>query len=109
MPHKLRVESVTSASRLRGALAPGECADLGEFEDGILTVANQERAQKLVDRYHNVSWADDAPDERRQSQITRANADTEGVSYECGVNGCSRTVQSPELTCWQHTEDDSED
>jgi len=43
--------------------------------------------------------------------------DTEGVTEsvasgqspedpECGVNGCSRPVDTPEDTCWQHDEDD---
>lgn len=27
----------------------------------------------------------------------------------CGVNGCGRTVDSPEDTCWQHDEEDDEE
>lgn len=25
--------------------------------------------------------------------------------HECGVNGCSRSVDSPEDVCWQHEDD----
>lgn len=25
--------------------------------------------------------------------------------YNCGVNGCSRTVDNPDETCWQHPTD----
>jgi hypothetical protein len=36
--------------------------------------------------------------------------DTERVSEDspsyCGVNGCQRTVDEPDGSCWQHTEND---
>jgi len=28
--------------------------------------------------------------------------DTEPETFRCGVNDCSREVDSPEDTCWQH-------
>jgi len=33
------------------------------------------------------------------------DAPVESEEYECGVNGCSRDVESPEQTCWQHPND----
>jgi hypothetical protein len=30
--------------------------------------------------------------------------DTDAESYQCGVNGCSREVDSEDATCWQHGE-----
>lgn len=29
-------------------------------------------------------------------------AEDEDAEPECGVNGCSRTVPTPEASCWQH-------
>lgn len=33
------------------------------------------------------------------------STDTEREEYVCGVNGCSRTVDSESATCWQHPND----
>lgn len=30
------------------------------------------------------------------------NGDEDTEEYTCGVNDCSRSVDSPEETCWQH-------
>ncbi len=38
----------------------------------------------------------------RYGPITVLESEDNDESHECGVNGCSRTVDDPEATCWQH-------
>jgi len=38
----------------------------------------------------------------RYGPITAILEDSDEEDFECGVNGCSRTVDDPEATCWQH-------
>jgi len=105
MSHRLRVGRVRSAARLDGALSPGEADEYGTLEGDVLVVDDQSDAEDLVDRHHNVVWADDDESPPERSPPTRANVDNDGAAYECGVNGCSREVDSPDDTCWQHDED----
>jgi len=37
----------------------------------------------------------------RERESTDAN-ESEAETYHCGVNGCSREVDSEDATCWQH-------
>lgn len=32
----------------------------------------------------------------------KGSVDESTEEYTCGVNGCSRDVDSPDATCWQH-------
>lgn len=109
MASRLRVATVASASRLAGALSPGQADEFGEYDaaDQVLVVDDDNEAAALVDSHHNVSWAADAPDstEDDETTVSRATVDSDGATYECGVNGCSREVDSREDTCWQHSED----
>jgi len=93
--YKLRVERVRSTSQLSGALLPGEAEDLGSFDGEILEV---EELNDL-DKYHNVEVV--SSDTNPGVTATQSDEST----YHCGVNGCSRKVDSPEETCWQHSED----
>jgi hypothetical protein len=105
MSHRLRIGRVRSAARLNDALVPGEADEYGTLEGTTLIVDDQSDAATLVDRHHNVAWADtDEPSPERPSP-TRANVGTDGASYECGVNDCSREVADPDDTCWQHDGD----
>jgi len=40
--------------------------------------------------------------EPHPSEGETTDAETDG--YTCGVNGCSRTVDGPNETCWQHSD-----
>jgi hypothetical protein len=105
---RLVVESVTSANAVRRALLPGDADTHGEF-DGETLVVDDADAQTLVDTYPNVRWADaDRDHSATVDQHVSGEAGAEGATYYCGVNDCSREVDSPTGTCWQHTttEDD---
>jgi len=107
MPHRLHVAPVTSSSQLQRALSPGQADDYGTLDGETLVVEDAATAERLVERYPNVSWTDDAtdaptPDER---SVTRGTVEPDSASYDCGVNGCSRSVDSPDDACWQHEED----
>lgn len=103
---RLVVEAVASATELRRGLSPGAAEEYGRLEDGDLVVDDDD-AQMLVDTYPNVRWADagHATDTMADEPAPRADFDGDGVEYRCGVNDCSREVESPEATCWQHGED----
>jgi len=51
-----------------------------------------ERVAAKYDRIEVVGL--DGSEEREESE--------ESEGYVCGVNDCSRNVDSPEATCWQH-------
>lgn len=105
---RLVVEAVTSANRIRRALLPGQADEHGEF-DGDELVVDEADAQALVDTYPNVRWADAGRDHSTDTmvddQTPRAEVDDEGGTFRCGVNDCSREVDSAGDTCWQHSEE----
>lgn len=105
MSYRLAVEPVQSSSQLRRALSPGQAGEHGDFDGETLVVKTENTAKQLIGTYPNVDWADNQ-DTEREPETVRMQADSEGVSYECGVNGCSRTVDGPDDTCWQHEESD---
>jgi hypothetical protein len=107
MSPRLHVAPVTSSSRLQRALSPGQADTHGTLDGETLVVEDAATAERLVERYPNVGWADDsgnddAPDE---ASVTRGTVEPDSARYECGVNGCSRSVDSPSEACWQHEED----
>jgi len=104
---RLVVEAVRSASRIRRALLPADAPDHGEYDGEELVVDGETDAQALVDTYPNVRWADAGRDHTVDTtdQTPRGEVDTDGATYYCGVNECSREVDSPEATCWQHGEE----
>lgn len=101
---RLRVESVSSSSMLRKALSPGDAGNYGDYDEdaGVLETASDVEATSLVDRYPNVYRVDDEPDDDGAGESPRLEADNTGTTPVCGVNGCSREVEDPEDTCWQH-------
>jgi hypothetical protein len=103
---ELVVAGVPSAGRLRRALSPGAAGEYGEVDGDHLTVDDHDTAQELVDTYPNVRWADDAPDTVVDTTVPRGEVDADGTTYRCGVNDCSREVEGPTDTCWQHGDSD---
>lgn len=91
---KLRVNRVRSSSRLTGSLSPGEAKDYGEFGGEILVVEDSSVGEELAN-YHNV----EVVSKDANPGVTASESEE---TYYCGVNGCSRTVDNPEDTCWQH-------
>lgn len=96
------VAPLQSATQLRRGLSPGRAAEYGTVDGDELVVDDADTAAQLVEQYPNVDWAteESAPDV--DSGTPRMVADNDGVEYRCGVNGCSRTVDSPDAVCWQH-------
>jgi hypothetical protein len=101
---ELVVERVASASALRRALSPGAASEHGTVDGETLVVDDAAAAAALVDTYPNVRWADadTAPDTTRADQTPRGELGADGATYRCGVNDCSREVDAPGDTCWQH-------
>jgi hypothetical protein len=108
---ELVVDPVTSAGDLRRALSPGQADEHGEYDGDRLTVDDDATAEELVETYPNVRWADDtlSTDTYPDEAVGRAELDEDGTTYVCGVNDCSREVDSPTDTCWQHTDGDDEE
>ena len=104
---RLVVEPCVSSAALRRGLSPGAADEHGEFDGEVLEMDDDDAAQALVDTYPNVRWYETAADDRddRDDPSPRAEADTDGVTYRCGVNDCSREVDTPGDTCWQHSDD----
>lgn len=74
MSHRLDVQPVQSSSQLRHCLSPGQAGDHGDFDGETLVVVDEADAQRLVDAYPNVGWADAEPDtddaQRRRMEVT---------------------------------------
>jgi len=66
-------------------------------EDGLLEVAEIEVARDMVESERKISWVEE-PD----SPGANPGADGEETTFRCGVNDCSREVDDPDATCWQH-------
>jgi hypothetical protein len=62
--------------------------------EGIIEV-DSETYEALKEKYSGFRIVDDKP---RGSGSEDGGAET----YECGINGCSRNVDGPNETCWQH-------
>jgi hypothetical protein len=106
MSHRLHVAPVASSSQLQRALSPGQADDCGTLDGDTLVVEDAATAERLVKRYPNVSWTDDSGDDAPdEASVTRGTVEADSASYDCGVNGCSRSVDSPSDACWQHEED----
>lgn len=61
--------------------------------DGTLEVDDEDVARAMVESERKISWAD-------VDETPRVDDDKD--TFYCGVNDCSRTVDSPDATCWQH-------
>jgi hypothetical protein len=101
---ELIVDPVPSAGDLRRSLSPGKADEYGSFDGTTLAVDDAATAKTLVETYPNVRWADDAPDTAVDTTVPRGEVDADGSTYHCGVNDCSREVEGPTDTCWQHDE-----
>ncbi len=64
---------------------------------------DRETYEALADAYPGFCVVEDGNDGDNPKGEGGEDTDTEPT---CGVNGCGRTVDSPEDTCWQHTDDD---
>jgi len=69
-------------------------------KDGVLDVDDEDVARAMVESERKISWLNGPPE----------NDETPGVdgdkdTFYCGVNDCSREVDSPEDVCWQHPDD----
>lgn len=75
-------------SRGWGAVADPETGD----DVSLAETVPDDVALRLADHYTPITAVDlgDEPDEDAADD------------YSCGVNGCSRDVDAPDDTCWQH-------
>jgi len=60
---------------------------------------DRETYEALTDAYPGFRVIEDGDSGRDSGGKDGENTDTEPT---CGVNGCGRTVDTPEDTCWQH-------
>lgn len=67
-----------------------------DMEDGIFEVEDESVAADIVEQYTKISYANPADVEETPTP------EPEETTFQCGVNDCSREVDSPEATCWQH-------
>jgi len=66
-------------------------------EDGILEVEDEELAREMVDSERKISWPNGEPEVDETP-----TPEAEETTFRCGVNDCSREVDSEDATCWQH-------
>lgn len=103
MSPRVVVESVSSSSLLRRSLSPGDAETLGEYDGKYLVVDSGGEAEELIEKYPNVHCAETKQETQQASQESpRLEVTNEGADTVCGVNGCSRTVNNPDDSCWQH-------
>lgn len=76
-------------------IEPGE-----EFEP---TETELESFGELIDKIESDESQSDS--ESAESEAPTEVEDAEAETYTCGVNGCSRDVESEDATCWQHNEE----
>lgn len=105
MSPRLRVASVSSAAELQRCLSPGQAGTHGDVEGDVLIVDDDAEAERLVERYPNVEYVTERDTNSADPSATRLDVDSDSVTYECGVNDCSRDVDSPDDRCWQHAEE----
>lgn len=67
-------------------------------EAGYFAVDDEDVAAEVVANRNEITWADGAPD--IEETPTPEPAET---TFRCGVNDCSREVDSEDATCWQHS------
>jgi len=84
--------------------------DTYPIEDGIIEVEDEDVAAAMVADSHKLSWESDrhkdesSASDAEETEANTSDEDTATETFRCGVNDCSRTVDSPEDTCWQHSE-----
>lgn len=59
---------------------------------------------RLVERGDVVELLESVADPQPGFETVDEPETDEPDGYECGVNGCSRSVDAPDATCWQHDE-----
>lgn len=108
---ELVVDPVVSSADLQRALSPGQADEYGDVDGDRLTVSDPDEAERLVDTYPNVRWADGSieTDTYPDETVGRVELGEDGAAYSCGVNGCSREVDSPTDVCWQHADEDEDE
>lgn len=86
-------------------IEPGDTFEPTESE--LSTFADRITASDAENGTHTAG--DDESEADSQDADTDADepaqADAETETFRCGVNGCSREVESEADTCWQHSED----
>lgn len=80
-----------------GVLTDPETGDEINVEDTF--EVEEEVFNRLKANYPGIE-AVDSGDESGGSEAEEAPVEPE--EYTCGVNGCSREVESESATCWQH-------
>lgn len=65
------------------------------------TEVDDDVARRLADRYQYVTAVIDDSDDADDDADT--DDEDDGDELRCGVNGCSREVDSPDAACWQHS------
>jgi hypothetical protein len=63
---------------------------------------SRETAETVADAYAFLSVSGETDGADADESEADAAESTESEAYECGVNGCSRDVDGPDDTCWQH-------
>jgi hypothetical protein len=62
--------------------------------------------ERLDDAYPGmevVNGGSETGDESADTSDTTEEQSAEAETFRCGINDCSREVDNPEATCWQHS------
>lgn len=59
-------------------------------------------AKVVAEDYHFLHVESEAADTDTDKTTPNETDDAEAETFRCGVNDCSRTVDSADATCWQH-------
>ena len=84
-----------------GEIQDPETGDSYNVEHDNTVEVSAKVAQRLKEAHSGIVVSEVASSPSESGDATGEDTDTE-KEYTCGVNGCSRTVDGPEETCWQH-------
>lgn len=68
------------------------------IEDGIIEVDDEDIARDMAE-HPRIELVESAESEETPTP------DAAEPPFFCGINDCSREVDSPDETCWQHSDD----
>lgn len=88
---------------------PGRLARVGgnNIQPGEEFTPTDSELKSFADRVKEIDTddAEEEPSEEPEPTQTEEDSSPEDETFTCGVNDCSREVESEDGSCWQHSED----
>jgi len=85
-----------------GEIQDPETGDSYNVEHDNTVEVSAKVAQRLKEAHSGIVVSEVASSPSESGGSTGEDTDAEEEAYNCGVNDCSRSVESEDATCWQH-------